>query len=130
MTVPREELVAYVKDVAGEYLRGVLAYDENGFDVLYIREDVMEVRTDDPALSADLPVIHDLALAEERLPAEVSAFGRFHATVRVFDDAVLIQLVSGENQGYGISLDPEAARQLNRFVQQCTAFLDDNGGRP
>jgi hypothetical protein len=129
MSLPREKLVEFMKDVAGEHLRGVLAYDENGFDVAYVREDVMQSRAEDASLPEELPVIHDLALNEERLPAEVSAFGRYHATVRVFDDAVLIQLVSGEQQGYGISLDLAAARQLDRFVQRCTAFLEANGGR-
>jgi hypothetical protein len=90
MSLPREKLVDFMKDVAGEHLRGVLAYDENGFDVAYVREDVMQSRAEDASLPEELPVIHDLALNEERLPAEVSAFGRYHATVRVFDDAVLI----------------------------------------
>ncbi len=129
MSLVREELVAFMKDVVGKYLRGVLAYDEDGFDAVYVREDVMRSRADDASLPEDLPVIHDLALTEERLPGEVSAFGRYHATVRVFDDAVLIQLVVGENRGYGISLDPEAARQLDQFVQRCTTFLEENGGR-
>lgn len=129
MSLAREELVEFMKDVAGEHLRGVLAYDENGFDMVYVREDVVQSRTTDASLAGELPIIHDLALTEERLPAEVSSFGRYHATVRVFDDAVLIQLVTGEMQGYGISLDPAAARQLNQFVQRCTTFLEENGGR-
>lgn len=130
MSASGDEIVEFLQSLAGEYLRGVLAYDEDGFDAVYVREDVMQDRAGDESLPEDLPIIHDLALAEERLPAEVSAFGRYHATVRVFDRAVLIQLVAGENRGYGISLDPEAARQLNQFVQQCTAFLEENGGRP
>ena len=129
MSTVREELVTFMKDVAGEHLRGVLAYDENGFDVVYIREDIMQNRSGDASLADDLPVIHDLAMAEERLPAEVSSFGRYHATVRVFEQAVLVQLVVGESRGFGISLDPAAARQLSNFVQRCTGFLEENGGR-
>ena len=126
MTVRRDELVEFMKDVAGEYLRGVLAYDENGFEVVYLRDDIVEKRVADPTLQDDLPIIHELALQEERIPAEVGAFGRYHATVRVFSNAVVIQLVSGEKRGYGVSLDTEAARQLNNFIRRCTSYMDEN----
>jgi hypothetical protein len=46
-------------------------------------------------------------------------FGDLHATVRVFDDAIILHFPVAANQGVVVSLEPDAARQLTTFINRC-----------
>jgi hypothetical protein len=116
-------LLELVRGRAGDALRGVVRYDEDGYTALYVREDVQtdELREVFPSLVArmrsDEPVV----------PSEVyGAFGATQATVELHENAALVHFSREETGGRGllVSLDRDVAQGLGTFVDDCMAVFD------
>lgn len=114
------ELIRYLDEQAGEYLRGVVRYDRESTDVPHLRDDVRESRLIsqiDRMLSRLRP---ESTSAEERS----FPFGDLHVTLRMFDEAIIMHFPLGRDRGVVVSLEPETARQLNTFVGGCLERLE------
>ncbi|QLG63043.1 hypothetical protein [Halorarum salinum] len=110
------DLVRYLQAKAGEYHRGTIRYDGAETDVLYLRDDLREER-----------LLSEIDRMLKRLRPEASSkeersfpFGDLHATVRIFDDAIILHFPRGVDRGTVVSLAPETARDLNTFIGECT----------
>lgn len=110
-----KELIDYLEQRAGDYHRGTVRYEGNDTDVLYLREDVKETR-----------LISQIDRMLGRLRPEASPkeersfpFGELNATVRLFDEAILLHFPVGNDRGIVVSLEPETARDLHTFVGEC-----------
>lgn len=108
-------LIDYLEKKAGEYHRGTVRYDEADTDVLHLREDVRETR-----LMSQIDRMLK-RIRPESSPSEVRSFpfGELNATVRLFEEAIIIHFPRGNDRGIIVSLEPETARNLNTFVGEC-----------
>lgn len=110
-----ERLIKYLEKKAGEYHRGTVRYDGDSTDVLYLREDLKQIR-----LTSEIDRILQ-RLRPEASPKEERSFpfGDLKATVRLFQEAILIHFPTGTNRGIVVSLEPETARDLSTFIGEC-----------
>ena len=115
----REELVAFLRDEAGSSLRAVLRYYDGAHETLYQREDLTDADGMDEATVA---AFRDAELADER-QAGTLAVGNHHATLRLFDSAIVIHFPQDQSVGTVISLDTTVARDVAQFVGACLRDL-------
>lgn len=109
------ELVDYLENRAAEYHRGTVHYDGDSTDVLHLRDDLKEkwiMSEIDRMLTR---------LRPESSPDEERAFpyGDMRATVRLFDEAIILHFPTGPNRGVVVALEPETATDLDTFVGEC-----------
>jgi hypothetical protein len=109
------KLVEYAKRRAGNYLRGVVRYDESSKDILYLRDDVRERRLESQIDRMLARLEPEATSAEER----AFPFGDLHATVRRFDEAIIMHFPRGRRGGVVVSFEQEATRDLNSFTTEC-----------
>jgi len=113
------ELIDYLEKRAGEYHRGTVRYDRDDFTVLHLREDVRETR-----------LLSQIGRMLKRIRPESSSnekrsfpFGGLNATVRLFDEAIIIHFPTGNDRGVVVSMEPETARDLGTFVGECSRLI-------
>lgn len=112
-------LVEYLINAAGEYLRGVVHYTEDDYRVLYLREDLESVYSED-----DLTETFDYwrrRRDDQRGPP--FSLGNLHCTAQFFDDALLFHFTQGSDVGTVVTLDPAAGRDVTAFIGECLTVL-------
>lgn len=120
-TMPTAELVEYLEDRAGEYLRGVARYRRDSTDVLYLREDIRRNRLRSQIDRMLKRVEPEATAAEER----AFPFGDLYVTVRRFEEAIVMHFPTGNRRGVLVALEPDTARDLNTFTTECLDRLAD-----
>ncbi|ELZ24107.1 hypothetical protein C475_12697 [Halosimplex carlsbadense 2-9-1] len=120
-----QPFVQLVHNRAGDAFRGAVRYDNDGWEALYLRDDVTTEE-----LKSALPAIADRARASESIvPAErYDRLGDRQATVELHDRAAVLHFRESEGSGIVVSLDRDVAQGLGQFVNSCNAVLD--GRRP
>lgn len=115
-------LLDFLRERAGDHLRGVARYTGNETDILYLREDIKEQRIQS---QVDRMINR---LRPESAPGEERAFpfGDLYVTVRRFEDAIIMHFPRGPDQGFIIALEPECAGDLNRFTSECLKRIDSD----
>lgn len=106
---------------AGAYLRTVVHYENSDYEMLYLRDDVADEYT-----TSELTKYYDeLSVEEERekRQTDVLNVGNHHATLRMYDDALILHFPQGDDIGTVISFDPEAGRECSQFVVRCLSQL-------
>lgn len=100
------ELRSVVADRFGDELRSVASYDDDGFELRYIRDDV-DALYDDRDYAR---VFRTLRLEAMDRPTQDSlyAHGDLLCTYRVYEDATVIHVATSETQGVLISVDTGA----------------------
>lgn len=109
-----EELVSYLEGRAGSHLREVAVYDENSWEIMYLREDL-----DKQIAQERIEQIYTgvkAGLGPQELEHEV---GERYATLQVREDAVLLNLPWDRSEGSFVGLEPGAASQLMGFIDEC-----------
>lgn len=132
MGTPQSRLRTYLERTQGDRLRVVATYDEDEYDWLYRRDDVVEKFSEDEfAASFETYRKVDPAVAEQ---ADIMRAGNHRATVNVYDDIVLIQFPLGEGRGAVVSLDAEVGADMVEIVadglQLLLADREDAGAVP
>lgn len=114
-------LVSFLRDAVGGELRTILQYDQESFDFLYAREDAIEKDSAEDAQG----FVEDLRNAEtsETRRTDLHNIGDHHATVRVYDESVLIHFPQGDDVGTLVTVDPSAAGNLTGFLAACLDYL-------
>ncbi|WP_135829337.1 DUF7522 family protein [Halorussus halobius] len=107
------QLVEYLRRRVGDDLRRVVCYGEDETDVLFARGDRSDVESD--AERAVQYLRHESRSRERR----TFPFGELNGTVRSFEDAVVMHFPLAQSRGIVVTLDPNAARQLNAFMDEC-----------
>ncbi|MFC7044396.1 hypothetical protein ACFQH6_02320 [Halobacteriaceae archaeon GCM10025711] len=113
---PPAGLVPYLEWRAGPALRGVLVYDEHGYEMRYL--DTASRRQFEREIEA---VVGWLRTDDSPLSDAVLPYGEYEAAVYVLERAILVVLPSDDGRGTMIALDPDAALQLTGFVEECLA---------
>ena len=107
--------VPTLRDVAGEALRAVAAYDRDGLELLYERDDVSQKETAIDRIHEEL-VLQELGREYlERL----FGVGRWHCTMHRFDRATCVHYAEGEFSGVFVSVDSGADVDLERLADAC-----------
>ncbi|WP_135362825.1 hypothetical protein [Halosimplex halophilum] len=116
-----QPLLKLVHSRAGDAFRGAVRYDAEGWEALYLRDDVA---TGD--LKQALGAITDRARADESIvPADqYDRLGGTQATVELHDHAAVLHFREGAEAGIIVSLDRDVAQGLGQFVNSCNAVLD------
>ena len=115
------ELLSYLKETAGEYLRGVVWYENDEYEIRYIRDDLRTRR-----LRSEVDKMIDRLRRESRSGERRSfSFGEVNGIVRSFEEAMVMHFPSTQGRGTVVTLDPEVARQLNTFIGSCLERADD-----
>lgn len=117
-----EKLDEYLRDRAGDAYRTAFRYDADGWELLYVREDLATHE-----LHALLPnVVARVREAQAWVSEEeYGRFGATTATMEIHETGVLLHLPDGERAGVLVSLDVEAARNLVGFVAECKSKLQE-----
>jgi hypothetical protein len=124
--MPVDELIAYLRDRAGDALRVVSWYAEDDWGTLYVRDDLDRREV---AARVDY-VAHQLSdRVGDAADHPLAAMGREQAMVQVREDAVVIRFAIERGAGLLVSLDAVVARDLHGFVVECSELLggDDVG---
>ncbi|WP_435178668.1 DUF7522 family protein [Halorussus sp. AFM4] len=119
---PSEALTEFLRERVGDHLRSVLAYDDEGADLLYVRDDVADQYTDEEMAR----VADDVRLEAIDKPHQESLYehGRLDATVRSFEDAVEMHFPHDETSGTAVALDGEVFAIHDTFLGQCMNAMD------
>src|SRR6056297_1653070 len=98
-----EALTEFLRERVGDHLRSVIYYDDDGGEVLYVRDDVADQYTDDDIDQ----VVRDVRLEAVEKPHQESLYehGPLNCTVRSFDDAVEMHFPHDETSGTAVALD-------------------------
>lgn len=114
-----DNLQAYLQDRLEDRFRGMVKYDSAGMSIEYLRDDLEKKRIQS---QFDRMIRR---LKPEASSAEQNAFplGDLHATLRYFDDAIVLHLPTSQRGGVIVSLEPDVARQFNSFVNSCLQEL-------
>ncbi len=110
------ELVEFLRQRAGSSLSWVAAY-EDGHETLYLHS------TAETGETAVRDIVSQLRGDVPRTTAFSSPYDALKATVRVFEDAVVVHLPQGESCGVAAGFDPDAARILRGFIDDCERYL-------
>lgn len=110
-----ERLTPYLKRTAGENLRGVVYYEEDEYEIRFIRDDIRTKR-----LESEVDKMIDRLRRETRSrERRAFPFGDINGSVRSFDDALVMHFPETQGRGIVVTLDCEVARQLNTFMGSC-----------
>lgn len=114
-----EDLLRFLRERTGESLRGAGRYDADGYEVLYVRQDLARATLD---AEVERMVAH---LRNESRAREQRAFpyGELDGTVRSFEEAVVMHFPLPQERGVVVTLDPDVAQQLNAFMRECIERL-------
>lgn len=118
-------LAEYLDQRVGDDLRSVVCYDEGECEILFVRDDVRREGLADDAERTISYLRHESLAREQRL----FPFGSLNGTVRSFERAVVMHFPLTQARGVVVTLDPNTARQLNRFMNDCIERLESAGER-
>lgn len=115
-----DDLTDYLRDRAGETLRCVVLFSAEGYDVVYVRDDV-----DDRSFRDRIEEVHAnvTGSGERRESAQYRELGQVRATLVLRQGAAILYFPGADDQGVLVSLEPEAAQQLHLFVSECLDLL-------
>lgn len=120
---PSEALTEFLTDRVGDHLRSVLRYDEDGGELVYVRDDVAERYS-----TAEIKrVFQDVRLEGMGKPHQEDLYdhGSLNCTVRSFDDAVEMYFPRDETTGVAVSLDGEVFAINNTFIGKCIELVEE-----
>lgn len=116
-----QALSAYLNNRVGDLLRGVVHYQAEEFEVVYLRDNLQEHRHREEVRQM-LTRITSEGTAEEE---QSFPFGHLYATLRIFDEAIFLHFPIENQAGVVVSLEPEVSQSLNSFVGDCLDHIYD-----
>jgi hypothetical protein len=121
--MPRQSagrLVEFLEEKTGEHLRGAIHYSEDGYETLYMREDIDARYSDEDLASLSRYYSQQSKVHNTEEPFSL---GECHCNVSFYDDAILFHFSQGDSIGTVITLEPEAGRDIVGFITECLKML-------
>jgi len=122
-----EDLVTFLRDRAGDYLRSVVYYDRDSFELLYLRDDV-----EDEYTGGEIErVVDDLRLESFGAAQQEDLYvhGALGCTVRCFEEGVELHFPHEDFTGTAVALEPGAIADLHSFVGDCLERIPEEHRR-
>lgn len=117
MGTERGPLVRGLRELAGDSLRTVVVHEADGTNLCYVRDDIRK-RTDADAFQADVQTVRRVGRTEDDF-ADLRTVGDYRGSIALFDDCLIVRLVSDTGAKLTLSLDTAAATRLDDFLTQC-----------
>lgn len=111
------QLVEFLQDQAGSALRSAAHYDTDGYEFLYLRDDVADQYTKDELRVVFETLSNEHATATEQ--QQVLHLGQHCCSVQVYDEGIMLNFAQTDTVRTLITLDPEAGRNLMTFIKNC-----------
>jgi len=115
-----ESLIGALRSQAGGSLRVVAAYDRDGYEPLYVRDDVT------PRMQEVADKIHDDLILQDIGRGHLEDLfeaGALECSIYRFEAVTAFHFVGGEYTGLFVSLDPDADVELASFAETCKQAL-------
>jgi hypothetical protein len=108
---------------AGQLLRGVFVYGDDGVETVYLREDVRSVYSEEgvTALAGAAHRVHEISA---RVGEAGTALGGIDGHVHAFENALVLQIPQEGGDGIVVSFDPEVGGQLAGFIEECIEQIE------
>lgn len=116
-----EDVVEHLRAHAGDALKAVVVYDGDKHRDLYRHEDLRDLHGSE----LEREVLSEVRADEHRRTTEAADEyeGDLRATVRVFDERVIVHLPRDDETGTVVVMDPVVARDLADFVADVRGAL-------
>lgn len=111
--MPAERLTEYLQRRAGDFLRGVVEYDADSYEIYYLRDDL-----DQDTFRQRVEHAHDGIIQHPSRETGEESFGEAYATLSVREYAVVLNLRWTPTDGMLVGLEPEAASDLVDFIHE------------
>lgn len=122
MGAEQKQLVDFLKEEVGDRLRAVGRYDKDGYDVMYIREDVIEEFSHD-----DIEEIHHEMVLKGLGNQHIEALfndENLDCSIYQFETTVRLHFVMEDYRGYYVSFDYDGDTNPSRIVDKCKGMLN------
>ena len=114
------QLITYLRDTVDDNLRGVAVYNQDAYDVVYLRDNLRTRR-----FKSEVDQMIDRLQQETRAREQRAfPFGDLTGTVRSFEEAMVMHYPHTQERGTLITLDPEVGRDLNTFMHECEQRIE------
>jgi hypothetical protein len=113
-------LVKFLEGQADDYLRGAIHYSEDGYESLYLRDDIAALYTDE---TMEELCEYYRQQSKVQNADEPFSLGDCHCNVSFYDDALLFHFSQGDSIGTVVTLEPEAGRDVVGFITECLKRL-------
>lgn len=117
-------LAGFFKQEVGQSLRLVGHYTDAEIDLVYLRADLQQ-RYDEGDFQQTF-AIHRQDKAAAAQQQSVIAAGNHHATLRIYDEAIVFNFAQTDEIGTVVSVTPEVGRDLLTFVTRYLEQLQTN----
>jgi hypothetical protein len=116
-----DDVVDHLRSHAGDALQAVVVYDGDDHRDLYRRGDVSRLH----GSNLETELLEDVRTDRRRRESDAASVheGDLRATVRVFDERVVVHLPRDDDAGTVVVMDPVVARNLAEFVADVRADL-------
>ncbi|WP_255494076.1 hypothetical protein [Halarchaeum sp. CBA1220] len=113
--------VAAIRDAAGGSVRIIATYDRDGYDVVYLRDDV-----ESKVASLAEGVHEELVIREvgRDYLEELFEAGALHCSMHRFEEMTAFHFIEGGFTGLFVSIDSDADVPLASFAETCRAQLE------
>lgn len=114
MPTSNNDFVEFLQEEAGDYLRSILYFDGQDYEMAYVRDDIQDEYTE-----RDRERIVESLLAEAHArnqEEELYVHGELNCIVKSFEHAVELHFPKGIYSGTAVALDIEAARDLSGLI--------------
>lgn len=121
MQEENEQLLEYLRESLGDSLRAVGRYDKEGYDPIYLREDVVDAYD-----SEDIEEIHHemvlKGLGNQHLETLFKG-DDLDCSIYQFEDKVRLHFVRGDYRGLYVSFDWNGSVNPSKIVERCKAII-------
>lgn len=111
-------LLEYCTARAGSSVRSVISYTEAEYRNEYLRDD-LRARYTEETLDDVVRVGREIHQIRRRSETDDTPLGRPQAGVRIYENAIVIQIPVSESGGLLATFDPDVGRDLVSFVHEC-----------
>ena len=118
----RESLLRELRAAIGDALRVVATYDRNGYDPVYVRENVAD-RVNERADAVHEELVLQ-GIGQEYLE-DLFGAGDLQCSMHRFDELTAFHFAAAEHTGLFISLDSGADISLASFAEACKRHMDE-----
>ncbi|MBX0302339.1 hypothetical protein [Haloarcula salinisoli] len=112
MPAEARDLVEAIRDDTADTLQLAVRYSGEGYDIVYLREDIDE-QFSDPELEEQVETLMLKGHGDPPQEGALFNFGSLNATMRFYDESLVVHFPTGEWTGLVFVLDQEAESLLD-----------------